>query len=86
MQLTSLLATLLTITTAVIAVPTDAEGSVLVARKCPGTRYHWQGGGCEFKWGGECLNRCKNAAAGKGCCAGSVSRYEMQLTVGYLDV
>jgi hypothetical protein len=84
MHLVPFITTLLTITAASIAAPTDNSIDTLVgtpadrfSQACPGRQiHHWQGGGCELNWGADCFNRCKNAAAGRRCCMRTVGWYQ----------
>lgn len=53
--------------------PRDNSPLLLDKRACQ-TIETWKGGGCSVRWGSNrCTNRCKDAAAGKGCCSGTVT-------------
>lgn len=33
----------------------------------------WRGGGCSTSWSGKCFQKCKDTAAGRNCCAETIS-------------
>lgn len=54
----------LSLATAVIAIPSAADDSILEAR-APPTKWEAKGG-CKTDWGGRCLNQCKSEARSMG--------------------
>ena len=61
------------------AIPTgelDTRAVVAAAAKCKSDIHHYQGGGCEWKWGGDCIQRCRDKSAGQKCCPDTVTSHE----------
>ena len=77
------LLTLLTLALSITAIPTtdptpdSINANALAARAgCSKDVHPWEGGGCEWKWGGDCIERCVDQSAKQKCCSGTVTSHE----------
>ncbi|KAF6517512.1 hypothetical protein HZS61_003073 [Fusarium oxysporum f. sp. conglutinans] len=71
MQPATLLAFLVTLTATSHAFPAEpgSQALDLEKRRCPTHNViGWQGGGCEWDWGNDCKERCRETASQHGCC------------------
>ncbi|KAK0644354.1 hypothetical protein B0T16DRAFT_495195 [Cercophora newfieldiana] len=76
MHLPFLTLAIMALTATTTAIPTDLEtDSVNALARCDENRHAWQGGGCEWSWGSDCADRCKNRGGRENCCANTIGSY-----------